>query len=159
CATPPKPRELEAYDALRRQQIYQDANKRSPDLVASAEKLGEKSTEEWKSNDLDDSRRDALMAQVKLKTAMALAEQDQLKAKIQTLSGQQAQAEEEYAGLAKDLASENEKLALLQKYLEARKNAAAEQQKLSQQMTSDKQKAEAEQQRLSQELVSQQKIA
>jgi outer membrane protein OmpA-like peptidoglycan-associated protein len=98
------------------------------------------------------------MAQVKLKTALALAEQDQLKAKIQTLSGQQAQAEEEYAGLAKDLTSENEKLALLQKYLEARKSAESEKQKLSLQMTTAQQKAEAEQQRMSQEMISQQKI-
>jgi outer membrane protein OmpA-like peptidoglycan-associated protein len=152
CATPPKPRELEAYDNLRRTGNLQEAGKRSPDLVAGAEKLGEKSHEEWQSNDLQDSRRDALMAQIKLKTALTLAEQDQLKAKIQALSQDQAQAEEQYADVAKDLASENEKLALLQKYV-------SEKQRLSQQMTSNQQKAEAEQLRLSGELVSQQKIA
>ena len=75
------------------------------------------------------------MAQIKLKTALALLEQDQLKARIQTLSSQQAQADEEYAVLAKDLASEQEKLALVQKYLDTRKSAESEKQKLSQQMT------------------------
>jgi outer membrane protein OmpA-like peptidoglycan-associated protein len=158
CATPPKPRELEAYDNLRKQTNVPDASKKAPDLVAAAEKLGERSHEEWRSNDLEDSRRDALMAQVKLKTAIALSDQDQLKAKIQTLSAQEAQSQEEYAGLAKDLQSENEKLALLQKYVEARKSAESEKQKLSQQMTTAQQKAEAEQQRLSQELLAQQKI-
>jgi outer membrane protein OmpA-like peptidoglycan-associated protein len=152
CATPPKPRELEAYDTLRRSNNLQEAGKKSPDLVAGAEKLGEKAHEEWQSNELQDSRRDALMAQVKLKTALTLAEQDQLKAKIQALSQDQAQAEEQYADVAKDLASEQEKLTLLQKYV-------TEKARLSQQMNSAQEKAEAEQQRLSQELLSQQKIA
>ena len=152
CATPPKPRELDAYDALKKDPNLAAAGKRSPDLVTSSDKLGAKANEEWQSNDLEDSRRDALMAQVKLKTALTLAEQDQLKAKIQAMSQDQAQAEEQYADVAKDLASEQEKLTLLQKYV-------TEKQRLSKEMTSAQQKAEAEQQRLSQELVSQQKIA
>ena len=73
CATPPRPRELDAYDALKKGANLQEAAKRSPDLVASSDKLGTKATEEWQSNDLEDSRRDALMAQVKLKTALTLA--------------------------------------------------------------------------------------
>jgi outer membrane protein OmpA-like peptidoglycan-associated protein len=159
CATPPRPRELDSYEALRKQSNLQDVSKRAPDLAASAEKLGDRAREEWQSNDLEESRRDALMAQIKLKTALALVEQDQLKARIQTMSSQEAEADEELSGLTKDLASEQEKLALLQKYLDARKNADAEKQRLSQQMTSDQQKAQAEQQRLSQQLASEQKIA
>jgi outer membrane protein OmpA-like peptidoglycan-associated protein len=159
CATPPRPRELDAYDALKKDPNLGSAAKRSPDLVASSDKLGSKATEEWQSNDLEESRRDALMAQIKLKTALALAEQDRLKAKIEKLSGDQAAAEEELASVTKDLASETEKLTLLQKYIEARKSADADKQRLSQQMTSDQQKAEAEQQRLSQQLATEQKIA
>ncbi len=158
CATPPKPRELESYEVLRRQPAVPEAAKKSPDLVASADKLCEHAQEEWQSNDLDECRRDSLMAQVKLKTALALHEQDQLKARIQVLSGQEAQAQEELASLSKDLASENEKLALLQKYVEARKTAESEKQRLYQQMTNAQEKAEAEQQRLDQELLAQQKI-
>ena len=144
---------------LRKTNNLQEATKKSPDLVASAEKLGEKSREEWESNDLEDSRRDALMAHIKLKTALALMEQEQLKAKIQTLSAEQAKAEEEATDLAEKLASETEKLALLQKYVEARKTADADKQRLSQQMTSEQQKAQATQQRLSLQLASEQKIA
>jgi outer membrane protein OmpA-like peptidoglycan-associated protein len=157
--TAPKPRELDAYETLRKSTNLTDVSKRSPDLVAGAEKLGDHAREEWESDNLDESRRDALMAQIKLKTAIALTEQDQLKAKIQTLSSQQAQAEEEYATLAKDLASETEKLTLLEKYLEARKTADADKQRLSQQLGSEQQKAAAEQQRLSQQLASEQKIS
>jgi outer membrane protein OmpA-like peptidoglycan-associated protein len=159
CATPPRPRELDAYDALKKDPNIPGAAKRSPDLVSSSEKLGSKATDEWQSNDLEESRRDALMAQIKLKTALSLAEQDRLKAKIEKLSAEQAGAEEELASVSKDLASETEKLTLLQKYLDARKSADADKQRLSAQMSSDQQKAEAEQQRLSQILATEQKIA
>lgn len=148
CATPPRPRELDTYEALRKGANIQDASKRAPDLVASSEKLGTRASEEWQSNDLEESRRDALLAQINLKTALALVEQDQLKGRIQSVSTEEGQAQEELAGLSKDLASETEKLTLLQKYLDARKNADAE----KQQMTT-------EQQRLSQQLASEQKIA
>jgi outer membrane protein OmpA-like peptidoglycan-associated protein len=161
CATPPKPRELEALDNLRtaNQAKLPEVAKRSPDLIAEADRRGSAAHEEWQSNDLDESRNNALMAQVKLKTAIALYDQDQLKGQIQTLSGQQAQAEEEYASLAKDLASEQEKVALLQKYVDARKAADADKQRMSQQMSSDQQKAKAEQDKLSQQLSAEQKIA
>jgi outer membrane protein OmpA-like peptidoglycan-associated protein len=159
CATPPKPRELDAYDALTRSTNVQEAAKRTPDLVATSDKLGAKSREEWESNDLEESRRDALMAQIKLKTALALLDQEQLKARIQALSTQEGRSQEEYDSVAKDLASESEKLTLLQKYLEARKAAEADKQRLSQQMNSDQQKAQAEQQRLGQQLATEQKIA
>jgi len=125
CATPPKPRELEAYDLLRSANNLQEANKRSPDLVAGAEKLADRSREEWQSNDLEESRRDAIMANIKLKTALALMEQEQLKAKIQTLSAEQAKAEEEASDLSEKLANETEKVTLLEKYVEARKAADA----------------------------------
>jgi outer membrane protein OmpA-like peptidoglycan-associated protein len=159
CATPPRPRELDAYEALKKTSNTQEAAKRAPDLVVTSDRLGAKAREEWESNDLEESRRDALMAQIKLKTALALAEQDRLKAKIEKLSAEQATAEEEFASVSKDLASETEKLVLLQKYLEARKAADADQARLSQQMNADQQKAQAEQQRLSQQLATEQKIA
>jgi outer membrane protein OmpA-like peptidoglycan-associated protein len=159
CATPPRPRELDAYEAIKRNPTVPEATKRSPDLVGASDALGLKATEEWQSNDLDESRRDALMAQIKLKTAIALADQDRLKAKVETLSAQQAAAQEEFASVSKDLASETEKLNLLSKYLDARKTADSDKAKLSEQMTSDQQKAQAEQQRLSQQLTTEQMIA
>jgi outer membrane protein OmpA-like peptidoglycan-associated protein len=159
CATPPRPRELEAYEKLKKDPNLADATKRSPDLVTGSDKLGTRAREEWESNDLEESRRDALMAQIKLKTALALAEQDRLKARIEKLSAQQAGAEEEYASVAKDLASETEKLNLLQRYVDARKTADSDKAKLAEQMSSDQQKAQAEQQRLSQQLETEQKIS
>jgi outer membrane protein OmpA-like peptidoglycan-associated protein len=159
CSTPPKPRELEMYDLLHKGANLQEANKKSPDLVAGAEKLADRSREEWQSNDLEESRRDAIMANIKLKTALALLDQEQLKVKIQTLSAEQAKAEEEAADVAEKLANENEKLVLLQKYVEARKTAETDKQRLSAQMTSEQQKAQADHERLALQLASEQKIA
>jgi outer membrane protein OmpA-like peptidoglycan-associated protein len=127
--------------------------------MAEADRRGAAAHDSWQSNDLPESRINALMAQVKLKTAIALYDQDQLKAQIQTLSGQQAQAEEEYNGLAKDLTSEQEKVALLQKIVEGRKSAEADKQRLSGELSSEQQKAKVEQEKLSQQLASEQKIA
>ena len=161
CATPPKPRELEAFDTLRKtnEPRLPDVSKRAPDLMAEADRRATAARENWQSNDLDESRGNALMAQIKLKTAIALFDQDQLKAQIQSLSGQESSAQEELTGLTKDLTSEQEKLALLQKYVDARKTAEADKQRMSQQMTTDQQKAQAEQDRLSQQLAAEQKIA
>jgi outer membrane protein OmpA-like peptidoglycan-associated protein len=160
CATPPKPRELQALETLRatNQGKLPEVAKRAPDLMAEADRRQAAAHDNWQSNDLDESRTNALMAQIKLKTAIALYDQDQLKAEIQSLSGQQGQAEEELAGLGKDLASEQEKVALLQKLVDGRKSAEADKQRLSQEMSSEQQKAKVEQERLSQQLASEQKI-
>ncbi|HVZ75604.1 MAG TPA: OmpA family protein [Polyangia bacterium] len=158
CATPPKPRELEAFDKIRKDPGVADATKRSPDLVTGADTLGARANDEWQSNDLEESRRDALMAQIKLKTALALTEQDRLKAQIEKLSGQQAAAEEEYASVSKDLANANENFALFQKNVELRKAADADRAKAAEQMTTEQQKAAAEQARLTAQLLTEQKI-
>ncbi|HEX3696577.1 MAG TPA: OmpA family protein [Polyangia bacterium] len=159
CATPPKPRELEAYDSLKRSSPISDAAKRSPDLVSTADRLGEKARDEWQSNDLDESRRDALMADIKLKTALALTEQEKSKARVQQVSAEQGAAEEEYASLAKDLAAATEQVNLMIKLGEARKSADADRQRLSEQMTTEQQKAQAEQQKLALQLATEQKVA
>ncbi|MES1208439.1 MAG: hypothetical protein ABUS79_21075, partial [Pseudomonadota bacterium] len=161
CATPPKPRELEAFDNLRKtnEAKLPDVARRSPDLMAEADRRSTAAHEEWQSNDLEESRGNALLAQIKLKTAIAVYDQDQLKAQIQSLSSQESHAQEELTGLSKDLASEQEKLALLQKYVDARKTAEADKERLSQEMTTEQQKAQAEQARLSQQLAAQQQIA
>jgi outer membrane protein OmpA-like peptidoglycan-associated protein len=155
CATPPKPKELADYELLRSANNLQEASKKSPDLVATAEKLADRSREEWQSSDMEESRRDAIMANIKLKTALALMEQEQYKAKIQTLSAEQAKAEEESADLSEKLANEQEKLLLLEKYLEARRMAEADKQRLSAQMGAE----QKEHERLALQLASEQKIA
>ena len=159
CATPPKPPELEGYENLRRTAPISELSKRSPDLIAASDRFGNKAREEWEGSDLEESRRDALIAQIKLKTAIALLQQEQAKARIQTMSSEESSAQEEYNSLAKDLASLTESVNLLQRLGEARRSADADKQRLSQQMTTEQQQAQAEQQRLTLQLATEQKLA
>src|SRR4051794_19786947 len=104
CAAAPKPPELEAFEKLQAQTSpIEAARKRNPELVDEADKLFAQSRREWEKKDLEESRRDALMGTVKLKTALALVEQDRSKARIQAANGQLARSEDEYSRLAKEL--------------------------------------------------------
>lgn len=128
CATAPKPQELQAFEKLKGQEnLYAAAQKRAPELVADSDKLFAKSRKEWESNDLDESRRDALMGSIKLRTAYALVEQDQARERIQANHGEMARAQDEYARVAKDLSAANEQVALLQKLASAKEQLGQEQ--------------------------------
>jgi outer membrane protein OmpA-like peptidoglycan-associated protein len=143
CATPPKPRELDSFEKLRHDQYFEDAKRRAPGLVDDAEKLFAKSKEEWESNNLDDSRRDALMGSIKLKTALAMVEQDRSKSRFTASDNEYRKTEEEYGRAAKELAATNEQISLLEKLGAARASAAEEQKKLSQQLTEEQQRNKA----------------
>src|SRR5438067_1955700 len=139
CAGAPKPAELESLEKLRTQSNLAMAQKRSPDLARDSEQLYSKSHEEWKGKELEESRRDALMASIKLKTAMALAEQDQARARTQRADADLVRSEAEYAQVAKELAAMNEQIALYRKL----GNAASEKAKLTQQLGEEQQRAAA----------------
>ena len=146
CSTAPKPRELEAFETIKGQQsTYQLALKRAPQLVAEAEQLLQKAEEEWKSKDLEESRRDALMGQTKLKTAYALVEQDQAKARIDAANGQFGKTEEEWARTNKDLMQVNEQVSLLRKLGDTKQQAAAEHEKLTRKMAEERDRGQAQQ--------------
>jgi outer membrane protein OmpA-like peptidoglycan-associated protein len=159
CGTPPKPPALVSYDELRKDPNVEPARKRFPDLLASSEKYGRKADEDWQSNDLDESTRAALMAQIKLKTALARYEQERAKARLAALNGEQAEADETLAELNKDLTATLEQVSLMERLAAARKNADAEKLRLSEQMSTEQKQAEAEKQQLSQQLATEQKRA
>lgn len=143
CSTLPKPPELEAFERIKANRNYQAALKRAPELVSASQELFAKSTEEWRSKDLEESRRDALMGSIKLKTALALVEQDQARAKITQVNAELGKSEEEYGRLAKELAGLNEAVALMQKLQEARSSAASEKQRLAAQLGEEQLRAAA----------------
>jgi outer membrane protein OmpA-like peptidoglycan-associated protein len=127
CAAAPKPPELDAFEKLEAQTSpIESARKRSPDLVNDADRLFAIARKEWQSKDLEESRRDALMGAIKLKTALALVEQDRSRARTQSADGAIGKSEEEYGRLAKELATLVEQIGLLQKLAEARGAAANE---------------------------------
>lgn len=134
CATPPKPNELEAFEKLKQSPNYQAAQRRSPDLVAESERLFGKANEEWQSNDLDVSRRDSLMGSIKLKTALALVEYDQSKARADKATAELRVVDDEYARVNKDLVATQEQIALLQKLKETSSQAAMQQEKMKREL-------------------------
>jgi outer membrane protein OmpA-like peptidoglycan-associated protein len=134
CATPPKPNELDAFEKLKQSPNYQAAQRRSPELVAESERLFGKSNEEWQSNDLDLSRRDALMGSIKLKTALALVEYDQSKARADKAQAELRAVDDEYGRVNKDLMATQEQIALLQKLKDTSSQAAMQQEKMQREM-------------------------
>lgn len=134
CGTPPKPNELEAFEKLKQSANYQAAQRRAPDMVAESERLFSKSQEEWQDNSLEDSRRDALMGSIKLKTALALVEYDQSKARADKAGADLRTVEDEYSRVRKDLTATEEQIALLQKLKETSSQAAMQQEKMKREL-------------------------
>lgn len=148
CATPPKPAALASYEELLRNPELEDTRRHFPDLVASAQDFGDKADKEWKSNNLDDSAHAALMAEIKLRTAYSRSEQMRAKARLQSLSLDQAHADETLANLDRDLSNLGEQIKLMQKTAEAE----AEKKRLTDEVTAEHQRAETEREKLSLQL-------
>jgi outer membrane protein OmpA-like peptidoglycan-associated protein len=115
CATPPKPPELDAFERLRADPTAREAAKKSPDLVNNADRWLARSRDEWQSNDLDKAVNSALMGQIKLKQALAIAENDRAKARIAASEVEVDRANDENARLQKELGALNEQVALLKR--------------------------------------------
>jgi len=137
CATAPKPPEFEAFEKMRTHSLVPAAQKKSPQLVAESETLFARARKEWQSKDLEDSRRDALLGGIKLKTAIALAEQEAAASRMQVLNREFSVSEEEYGRVYKELTGLNEQVALLQKLGEARSSAASDKARMGQQLTEE----------------------
>ena len=159
CATAPKPAALASYQDLQSDSRLEDTRRQYPDLVSSAEQFGQRAEKDWQSNNIDDSTRAALMAEIKLRTALARYDQSQARARLQTVKTDQAREDETLAELDKDLAATAEQIKLMKKLAEARKTAESDKKLLSDQMSSEQQKAEAERQKLSSQLLTEKKRA
>jgi len=144
CATPPKPRELVALEQLRAGPEAKHAQKRAPKLTKSADKSLSRSKSRWEDGELEESRRDALMGTIKLKTAIALVEQDRARARAAAGRTELATSEEEYKKLAKELKGVREQVVLLEKLTEERKRAAADQERMSAKLKEEKARTAAE---------------
>lgn len=147
CAPVPKPAALVSYEDLHRDPRTEVTRKQFPDLVAGAEQLGQQAEKEWQSNNLDDSTRAALVAEIKLKIALARFDQAQARVRLQALKSDQAQADLTLAEVEKDLASTTEQVKLLQQLSEARRTANDEKQRLTAEMSSQQNQLTTEQKR------------
>lgn len=160
CATPPKPAELEALEKMREAQSAKTAAQKQPALMRTVDTYLGRAQEKWQDNELDDSRKQALMGQIKLKHAIALTEQDQAKRRLAAAEADLAEADDQYGRAEKELAALNEQVALLNKLV----GESARKQQLEAQLSAEKQAAavQIERERLkaaAQEKINQAEIA
>jgi len=148
CATPPKPTALVAYEDLKRDPATEEARKRFPDLVGSSDQYGERAVKEWESSNIEDATRAALLAEIKLKTALARTAQETAKARLQSLTAEQAKADETLANVDKELTGLTEQVKLM-----------AEKKALTEQIVNEQKRSEDERQQLSQQLATEEKRA
>lgn len=155
CATAPKPTALASYEDLQRDPTFEETRRRFPDLVASSDLYGQKAEKEWKSNNIDDSTRAALLAEIKLKTALARNAQEQAKTRLQALTADQLQADEILSNVDRDLGALTEQIKLMEQNAEAQANNK----RLTEQMANEQKRSEDERQKLAQQLATEEKRA
>lgn len=161
CASAPKPKELTALEDLRSDPTLSDPDRRAFDLLAAADGLLVQASRAWEHHDAYAARRDALMGQIKMKTALALLQAERSKERVAALDAELAISKDEEERLDAELATAEEEVALLGRLQAMRasssaekkahaaelevtkKQAATERQKLAEQSASDKRKADA----------------
>ena len=161
CASTPKPKEIVALEDLRANPTLSDPDRQAFDLLAAADGLLVLASREWEGRNPVAARRDALMGQIKMKTALALLEAERTRAKVAELDEELAISRDEEERLDAELATAQEETELLERLRamklasaaqkkafseavdSAKKQAATERQRLTEQLAADKRKAEA----------------
>src|SRR5579872_135672 len=157
CVPRPRPTELTALEKLRSDPTLMDGDRRAFDLLAAADDLLIQAKAAWERRDLYAARRDALMGQIKMKTALAILQSERAQVRIAQLDDQLAVVNDEEARLSEQLAIVSEDVGLL-KQLRSTKAAAEEERKsLTDQVATAKKQALTERQKLADQLLSQQR--
>ncbi|HTA21319.1 MAG TPA: OmpA family protein [Polyangia bacterium] len=143
CASGPRPKELLALEQLRTDPTLSDTDRQAFDLLAAADALLLRAEIDWDHHDRYATRRDALMGQIKMKTALALIERQRAADRTAQLGAEQALADDEYADLSDRLAVVHEQVALLERFQAATTTASRERQALSSQIAAERQRADA----------------
>jgi outer membrane protein OmpA-like peptidoglycan-associated protein len=147
CAATPKPKEIVALEDLRRDPTLSEPDRRAFDLLAAADALLVQASRAWEHHDAQAARRDALMGQIKMKTALALLQAEHASAKLAELDAELAISQDEAARLDTELATAQEEVALLERLKTAKAAVAAERKALSEQADVAKKAAASERQK------------
>jgi outer membrane protein OmpA-like peptidoglycan-associated protein len=144
CAATPKPKEIVALEDLRSDSTLSDPDRHAFDLLAAADGLLVKASRAWEHHDAYAARRDALMGQIEMKTALALMQEERLGSKVAELDAELAISNDEAARLDAELATEKEELALLQRLQAMKAATVAERKALSAEADASRKQAAAE---------------
>jgi outer membrane protein OmpA-like peptidoglycan-associated protein len=143
CATGPRPKELVVLEQMRADPTLSDTDRQAFDLLAAADALLLRSEIDWDHHDKYATRRDALMGQIKMKTALAMIQRQRAADRIVQLSAEQSLANDEYADLSDRLAIVHEQIALQERFQAATTMASRDRQVLSSQIAAERQRADA----------------
>jgi outer membrane protein OmpA-like peptidoglycan-associated protein len=152
CASTPKPKEIVALEDLRSNPTLSDPDRQAFDLLAAADGLLVLASREWEGRDPVAARRDALMGQIKMKTALALLEAERTRAKVAELDEELAISREEEERLDAELATAQEETDLLERLRAMKQASAAQKKALSEAVDTAKKQAATERQRLTEQL-------
>jgi outer membrane protein OmpA-like peptidoglycan-associated protein len=159
CASAPKPRELVALEDLRTDPTLSDPDRRAFDLLAAADSLLVQASRAWEHHDAHAARRDALMGQIEMKTALALLQAERSKEKLAALDTELAISQDEEARLDAELATAEEEVALLGRLQTMKASSAAEKKALAAEMESSKKQAATERQKLAEQAAAERRKA
>ncbi|HEX3902654.1 MAG TPA: OmpA family protein [Polyangia bacterium] len=154
CASTPKPKEIAALEDLRSDPTLSDPDRRAFDLLAAADGLLVQASRAWEHHDAEAARRDALMGQIKMKTALALLQAERLKARGAELDAELAISNDEENRLDAELATAEEEVSLLERLQAIKLASAAEKKALSAAVDVAKKQAATERQKLAEQLAS-----
>jgi outer membrane protein OmpA-like peptidoglycan-associated protein len=147
CASTPKPKEIIALEDLRTDPTLSDPDRHAFDLLAAADALLVQASRAWEHHDAYAARRDALMGQIKMKTALALLQTEHTSAKVAELDAELAISKDEESRLDTELATAQEEVKLLERLQTMRASVAAEKKALSEQADVAKKQAATERQK------------
>jgi outer membrane protein OmpA-like peptidoglycan-associated protein len=159
CPATPKPKELAALEDLRSYPTLSDPDRRAFDLLAAADALLVQASRAWEHHDASAARRDALMGQIKMKTALALMRAEHTSARLAELDAELAISRDEESRLDAELATADEEVKLLQRLQEMKAATAAEKKALSEQADVVKKQAATERQKAAAEAAAEKRKA
>jgi outer membrane protein OmpA-like peptidoglycan-associated protein len=152
CAARARPPELVAFEKLQADPTLSDADRRAFDLLAAADDLLVRVEGEWERHDAAGVRRDAIMGQIKMKTALAILEAEHQRSRIANFDAALALAQDEQSRLDEQLATAREAVALIERFRSAKQSAEDERKTLSVQIEITRKQAAAERQRLTDQI-------
>ncbi len=156
CAPLQRPKELVGLEKLVTDPTLSDTDRSAYYLLAAANALLIRAEAEWERRDVYATRRDALMGQIKMRTALAIIQGEHASAQIAELDTELSLAKEEDADLSEKLAVVNEEVALLERLHAATARAAADRKALADQVDAVKKQALTERQRMAEQVAAEQ---
>jgi outer membrane protein OmpA-like peptidoglycan-associated protein len=152
CAAHTRPAELVAFEKLHSDPLLTDADRRAFDLLAAADDLLVRVEGEWERSDTAGVRRDALMGQIKVKTALAILDAEHQRERIANLDAALGLARDEQARLDEELETAREEVALLERFRTAKQTADDERRSFSEEMEKTRKQAALDRQQLADQI-------